>query len=140
MRILGIDYGDVRVGLALSDPTELLAGGIGTVKITGMNDAVTQIAKIVAEKDVKKTVIGLPHNMNGSAGDSAAKIRVFGNKLAAACPGLEIEYSDERRSSILAAGFMDETGTFGKKRKQAVDTLSAQIILQTYLDRQKNRA
>ncbi len=140
MRILGIDYGDVRVGLALSDPTELLAGGIGTVKITGMNDAVTQIAKIVAEKDVKKTVIGLPLNMNGSAGDSAAKIRVFGNKLAAACPGLEIEYSDERRSSILAAGFMDETGTFGKKRKQAVDTLSAQIILQTYLDRQKNRA
>ncbi len=140
MRILGIDYGDVRVGLALSDPTELLAGGIGTVKITGMNDAVTQIAKIVAEKDVKKTVIGLPLNMNGSAGDSAAKIRVFGNKLAAACPGLEIEYLDERRSSILAAGFMDETGTFGKKRKQAVDTLSAQIILQTYLDQQKNRA
>ena len=140
MRILGIDYGDVRVGLALSDPTELLAGGIGTVKITGMNDAVTQIAKIVAEKDVKKTVIGLPLNMNGSAGDSAAKIRVFGNKLAAACPGLEIEYLDERRSSILAAGFMDETSTFGKKRKQAVDTLSAQIILQTYLDRQKNRA
>ena len=105
-----------------------------------MNDAVTQIAKIVAEKDVKKTVIGLPLNMNGSAGDSAAKIRVFGNKLAAACPGLEIEYLDERRSSILAAGFMDETGTFGKKRKQAVDTLSAQIILQTYLDQQKNRA
>ncbi len=140
MRILGIDYGDVRVGLALSDPTELLAGGIGAVKITGMNDAVTQIAKIVAEKDVKKTVIGLPLNMNGSAGDSAAKIRVFGNKLAAACPGLEIEYLDERRSSILAAGFMDETGTFGKKRKQAVDTLSAQIILQTYLDQQKNRA
>ena len=140
MRILGIDYGDLRVGLALSDPTELLAGGIGTVKITGMNDAVTQIAKIVAEKDVKKTVIGLPLNMNGSAGDSAAKIRVFGNKLAAACPGLEIEYLDERRYSILADGFMDETGTFGKKRKQAVDTLSAQIILQTYLDQQKNRA
>lgn len=140
MRILGIDYGDVRVGLALSDPTELLAGGIGTLKITGMNDAVTQIAKVIAEKDVNKVVIGLPLNMNGSAGDSAAKIRVFGNKLAAACPGLEIEYLDERRSSILAAGFMDETGTFGKKRKQAVDTLSAQIILQTYLDQQKNRA
>ena len=140
MRILGIDYGDVRVGLALSDPTELLAGGIGTLKIAGMNDAVTQAAKVIAEKDVKKAVIGLPLNMNGSAGESAAKIRVFGDKLAAACPGLEVEYSDERRSSILAAGFMDATGTFGKKRKQAVDTLSAQIILQTYLDQQKNRA
>ncbi len=140
MRILGIDYGDVRVGLALSDPTELLAGGIGTVKITGMNNAVSQIAAIIAEKDVKKAVIGLPLNMNGTAGASADKIHVFGDKLAEACPGLAVEYLDERRSSILAAGFMDETGTFGKKRKQAVDTLSAQIILQTYLDRQKNKA
>ena len=140
MRILGIDYGDVRVGLALSDPTELLAGGIGTVKITGMNNAVSQIAAIIAEKDVKKAVIGLPLNMNGTAGTSAEKIHVFGNKLAEASPGLAVEYLDERRSSILAAGFMDETGKFGKKRKQAVDTLSAQIILQTYLDRQKNKA
>ena len=140
MRILGIDYGDVRVGLALSDPTELLAGGIGTVKITGMNNAVTQISQIIAENNVKKAVIGLPLNMDGSSGASADKIRVFGEKLCAACKDLEIAFLDERRTTILAAGFMDETGTFGKKRKQAVDTLSAQIILQTYLDRQNNRA
>lgn len=140
MRILGIDYGDVRVGLALSDPTGTLAGGIGTLKITGMNNAVEQVAALVREKDIQTVVIGLPLNMNGSAGASAEKIRVFGEKLANACPELSIAYLDERRTSILAADFMNETGTFGKKRKAAVDTLSAQIILQTYLDRCKNNS
>ncbi len=138
MRILGIDYGDVRVGLALSDPTGSLAGGIGTIKITGMNNAVEQLAALVHEKDIHTAVIGLPLNMNGSAGASAEKIRVFGEKLETACPGLTVAYLDERRTSILAADFMNETGTFGKKRKAAVDTLSAQIILQSYLDRRKN--
>ncbi len=137
LRILGIDYGDVRVGLALSDPTEFLAGGIGTLQISGMNDAVKQIMAVIVEHDVKTAVIGLPLNMDGSHGASADKIKAFGAKLVTACPFLEIAYIDERRSSILAAGFMDETGTFGKKRKSAVDTLSAQIILQTYLDRKR---
>lgn len=140
MRILGIDYGDVRVGLALSDPTESLAGGIGTVKISGMNNAVEQISSVIREKEVRTAVIGLPLNMNGSFGASAEKIKAFGQKLAQACDGLNVEYLDERRTSILAADFMNETGTFGKKRKEAVDTLSAQIILQTYLDRRKNNA
>lgn len=139
MRILGIDYGDVRVGLALSDPTGFIAGGIGTVKISGMNDAVKQISAVIAEKQAKTVVIGLPLNMDGSEGPSAAKIRAFGEKLLAACPALKVEYLDERRTSILAAGYMNETGTFGKKRKDAVDTLSAQIILQTFLDRAKNQ-
>ena len=139
MRILGIDYGDVRVGLALSDPTGFIAGGIGTVKISGMNDAVKQISAVIAEKQAETVVIGLPLNMDGSEGPSAAKIRAFGEKLLAACPALKVEYLDERRTSILAAGYMNETGTFGKKRKDAVDTLSAQIILQTFLDRAKNQ-
>ena len=139
MRILGIDYGDVRVGLALSDPTGLLAGGIGTVKITGMNDAVSKIAAVIAEKDVRTAVLGLPLNMDGTHGSSADKIKAFGAKLSAACPALSLVYLDERRTTILAAQYMSETGTYGKKRKESVDTLSAQIILQTYLDRmQKN--
>ncbi len=138
MRILGIDYGDVRVGLALSDPTGFLAGGIGTVKITGMNDAVGKISEVIKEKQVEKVVIGLPLNMNGSEGESAQKIKAFGEKLTCACPGVVVEYLDERRTSILAAGYMNETGTHGKKRKDAVDTLSAEIILQSYLDRAKN--
>lgn len=137
MRILGIDYGDARVGLALSDPTGLLAGGIGTLHIRGMNDAVNQIAAVIAEKNVTTAVIGLPLNMDGSHGASAEKIKAFGEKLLAACPELTIIYHDERRTTMLAAQYMSETGTFGKKRKESVDTLSAQIILQTYLDRQR---
>lgn len=137
LRILGIDYGDVRIGLALSDPTGLIAGGIGTVKITGMNNAVEQICKIISERQIEKIVLGLPLNMDGSEGPSAQKIRVFADKLKGSLPELDIELIDERRTSILAANYMDITETFGKKRKESVDTLSAQIILQTYLD--KNR-
>lgn len=138
MRILGIDYGDVRVGLAVSDPTELIAGGIGTVKISGMNNAVEQISVIIAEREVEKVVLGLPLNMDGSEGASASKIRAFAAKLSEACPSVPVEFLDERRTSILAADYMSQTGTFGKKRKDSVDTLSAQIILQSYLDRNRN--
>ena len=137
MRILGIDYGNVRVGLAVSDPTGLIAGGIGIVKISGMNNAVEQIVGVIAERQIESVVLGLPLNMDGSEGPSASKIRAFASKLNEKLPDLPIEYIDERRSSILAADYMTETGTFGKKRKESVDTLSAQIILQTYLDRNR---
>ena len=138
MRILGIDYGDVRVGLALSDPTGFLAGGIGNVVIKGMNDAVEKVCEKIKETGAEKIVLGLPVNMNGTVGEKAEKIKVFADKLKEAS-GLEIELLDERRTTIMAHGFMDSTGTHGKKRKDAVDTLSAQIILQTYLDMKRGQ-
>lgn len=133
MKILGIDYGDVRVGLAVSDITEFLASGIGNVKITGMNNAVQLVCEKIKEYGCEKIVLGLPVNMNGSQGEKAEKIRVFGDKLKEAS-GLDVEYVDERLTTVMAHGFMNETGTHGKKRKESVDTLSAQIILQNYLD------
>ncbi len=133
MKILGIDYGDVRVGLAVSDVTEFLASGIGNVKITGMNNAVELVCEKIKEHNCEKIVLGLPLNMNGSHGEKADKIKVFGEKLKEAS-GLEVEYVDERLTTVIAHGFMNETGTHGKKRKESVDTLSAQIILQNYLD------
>ena len=133
MKILGIDYGDVRVGLAVSDITEFLASGIGNVKITGMNNAVQLVCEKIKEHGCEKIVLGLPVNMNGSHGEKAEKIRVFGDKLKEAS-GLDVEYVDERLTTVMAHGFMNETGTHGKKRKESVDTLSAQIILQNYLD------
>ena len=138
MRVLGIDYGDVRVGLAISDPTGFLAGGIGRLKIKGMNDAVEQISEVIKEREIEKVVLGLPLNMDGSEGASAQKIRAFAEKLLQNNSSIKIVFIDERRTSMLAADYMSQTGTFGKKRKEAVDTLSAQIILQTYLDRNKN--
>lgn len=133
MKILGIDYGDVRVGLAVSDVTEFLASGIGNVKITGMNNAVELICGKIKEYGCQKIVLGLPVNMNGTHGEKAEKVRAFGSKLKEAS-GLEVEYVDERLTTVIAHGFMNETGTHGKKRKESVDTLSAQIILQNYLD------
>ena len=133
MKILGIDYGDVRVGLAVSDITEFLASGIGNVKITGMNNAVQLVCEKIKEHGCEKIVLGLPVNMNGSQGEKAEKIRVFGNKLKEAS-GLDVEYVDERLTTVMAHSFMNSTGTYGKKRKESVDTLSAQIILQNYLD------
>ena len=133
MKILGIDYGDVRVGLAVSDITEFLASGIGNVKITGMNNAVELVCEKIKEHGCEKIVLGLPVNMNGTHGEKAEKVRTFGGKLKEAS-GLDVEYVDERLTTVMAHGFMNETGTHGKKRKESVDTLSAQIILQNYLD------
>ena len=133
MRILGIDFGDVRVGLALSDPTEFLASGIGTVKVTGIGSAVEQVANKIWEVKAEKIVCGLPVNMNGTQGERAERVKLFAKNLQEKT-GLPLEFIDERRTTIMAHSFMDSTGTFGKKRKESVDTLSAQIILQTYLD------
>ena len=135
---MGVDFGEARMGLALSDPTGFLAGGIGTFKVTGIKNAVEIVCEKAKENDVALVVIGLPKNMNGTEGDRAARSRKFAAMIEEAS-GLPTELCDERRTTILAAGYMSETGTFGKKRKESIDTLSAQIILQTYLDKQKNR-
>lgn len=137
MRILGVDFGDARMGLAVSDPTGFLAGGIGTFKVTGIKNAVEIVCEKINELGAELVVVGLPKNMNGSEGDRAARTRKFASMIENQS-GVKTELCDERRTTILAAGYMSETGTFGKKRKAAIDTLSAQIILQTYLDRQKN--
>ncbi len=134
MRILGIDYGDARMGFAISDPSGFLASGIGTVKVTGLRNAVQEAAVAAKERGAEKIVVGLPVNMDGTEGERAEKCKYFAKCLSEET-GIETVMYDERRTTILAAGFMNETGTRGKKRKDAIDTLSAQIILQSYLDR-----
>ncbi len=136
MRIMGIDYGDARMGIALSDPTGFLAGGLCCVKVTGLGSAVKEAARLVGENGVELIVCGLPVNMNGTEGERAERVRRFAKELCEQT-GVKVEFIDERRTTILAAGYMNETGTRGKKRKEVLDTLSAQIILQTYLDRNK---
>lgn len=136
MRILGIDFGEARMGLAVSDPTGFLASGIGTVKVTGFKSAVEAAVKAVNDTKAELIVVGLPVNMDGSEGARADKCRDFAKEVSEKT-GVGYEMYDERRTTILAAGFMSETGTFGKKRKDAIDTLSAQIILQSFLDRNR---
>ncbi len=134
-KLLGVDYGDVRTGLAVSDISGFLASGIGYIKEGGMKNTAVRVAKEAKERGCVGIVIGLPRNMDGSEGFRADAVKAFAELLKAECD-LPLHLIDERLSTMQAHQMMNLTGTKGKKRKEHVDTLSAQIILQDYLDRQ----
>ena len=136
MRYLGVDYGDVRTGLALSDPSGLLASGIGYVKESGMRHTAVKVAEEARARGAEEIVVGYPKNMDGSEGPRTEVVRAFVALLKEETD-LPITLFDERLSTMEAHRFLSMTDTRGKKRKQVVDTLSAQIILQDFLDRQK---
>ena len=138
MRVMGVDFGEARMGLAVSDPTGFLAGGIGTFPVTGLSNAVRTAAAQAEKVQAEKIVVGYPVNMNGTEGPRAERTRAFAQALHTVS-GLAVDLFDERQTTLLAAGYLTETGAFGKKRKATIDTLSAQIILQNYLDRERNR-
>lgn len=131
-RILCIDLGDVRTGIAVSDELGLLAHGIITVKATGMRALCEIVNGYADEYGANIVVVGNPINMNGTIGERSDKATKFAERLKAC--GLNAVMFDERCTTMAAHRIMNETDTRGKKRKAAVDTLSAQIILQNYLD------
>ncbi len=133
-RVLAVDYGDVRTGLAISDVNRFLANGIGTIKEGGMRATAKKVAEVAKERDAGIIVIGLPKNMDGSEGASADKIRAFADLLRPMTDA-EIVFLDERVSTMAAHRILNMTDTRGQKRKDVVDTLSAEIILQNYLDK-----
>lgn len=136
MRIIGIDYGDARVGLAVSDETGFLASAVGTIKVTGMRDACKKVSEKIKELNGTKIVLGLPKNMDGSESFRADKSKAFKEMISEAT-GLEVVFVDERLSTVEAYTYMNITEFNGKKRREVVDALSAQIILQSYLDRKE---
>ena len=136
-KYLAVDYGDRRTGLADCDPTGLVATGIGTVSPGGMRSTAEVVAAEAKKRSCKKIIVGLPKNMDGSEGPRADVIKSF-IEILREYTDIEIDTYDERMTTMEAYRFLGETGTFGKKRKNAVDTLSAQIILQNYLDRERN--
>ena len=127
-KILGVDYGDKRTGLARSDETGFLASGIGYISPGGMKSTAEEVAKAAKENKCEKIVVGLPKNMDGSEGGRAETVRAF----------VEVFLYDERLSTMQAHRMLSITDIKSKKRKQVIDTLSAQIILQNYLDSQRN--
>lgn len=135
-KYLGVDYGDKRTGLAECDISGLIAGGIGTISEGGMRKTAQKVAEEAEKRSCKKIIIGLPKNMDGSEGPRADVIKAFG-ALLAEITAIPIDYYDERMTTMVAYRFLGETGTYGKKRKDTVDTLSAQIILQNYIDRER---
>ena len=133
-RIMGIDQGDVRTGVALSDPGELLASGLCTVTAYTEEKLLSELLRLIETHKPEKIVMGLPVNMDGSRGARAEKVSAFAAKLAEAS-GVEVILSDERCTTVVAHGYLNETLKHGsKKRKKVIDTLSAEIILQDYLD------
>ena len=133
MIILGIDYGDARVGIAVSDALGLTAQGVGTIKNTGAKKLMEELSKIIAEYSPEKIVIGLPKNMDGTEGFRAEATYKFTDKLKEIYTG-EIIFKDERLTTVGATRFLNETNTHGKKRKGVIDTVSACLILEGYLN------
>ena len=137
-RVLGIDLGDVRTGVALSEPFGKMASGLETITEYSEERLISRLCALITEKQAAEVVMGLPINMDGSKGPRAQKVADFAARLEEAC-GMKVQLVDERCSTMVAHRFLNETNCRGKKRKQVVDTLSAEIILQDYLDK-KNRA
>ena len=136
MRIMAIDYGDQRIGLAVSDALGILVGDAWTLKEWKMERAAKTIAQECKTRGVGLLVLGLPKNMDGSESFRAEKTYAFADMLKAELD-MEIIFIDERLSTVEAYTYMNITDFNGKKRKKVIDALSAQIILQSYLD--KNR-
>ena len=137
-KYLGVDYGDVRTGIAESDLSGSLASGITTLKEGGMRSTAIRVAKEADSRGCKKIIIGLPKNMDGSEGGRVDTVRAFAD-LVREYTDIEIDFYDERMSTMAAYRFLDGSATFGKKRRASIDTLSAEIILQGYLDAEKNK-
>ncbi len=144
-KILGIDFGDKRTGLAVCDNTRFLASGIGQISVGGMQRTAERIFEIIKERNITGgIVVGLPVNMNGSIGPRAEHAKKFASilenilKSSPETQDMPIVMVDERMSTMVAARYLNETDTRGQKRKGVIDTLSAQIILQDALDTLKN--
>jgi len=138
-RIMALDVGDVRIGVAVSDPLGILATPHSVVDAQPSEVAIQSIADLVRELRVQYIVSGLPINLKGEEGPQAAKVRAFNEKLSAAIE-VEVKTQDERFTSAVVERAMSQAGTKRKKRKQQIDQLAAQQILQTHLDRLSNES
>lgn len=134
MRLMGIDYGDARVGIALSDALCITAQGYATLKNTQDEALFLEIQKIIKEKEVGKIVLGLPKNMDNSEGFRAKATYEFAEKLKN-YTDKEIVFWDERLSTVAAHSYMNSLDIRGKKRKGLVDTIAAALILENYMQR-----
>lgn len=134
MRILGIDYGDARVGVAVSDIMGFMANGIKTIKNT--KHLMDELSEIINEYKPEKIVIGLPKNMDGTEGFRVDATKEFAENLKSIYSG-EIIFEDERLTTVGAERYLNSTNTRGKKRKEIIDTVSACLILEQYLNKIK---
>lgn len=130
-RILGVDFGRARIGVAVSDELGMLAHPVETIPAS--RDAARRVAEIVSEKNAERVVIGLPRHMNGSAGESAGEALAFAEKLRGLI-SCEVVTWDERLTTVAANRALREGGQKTRNSRSFVDQVAAQMILQGYLD------
>jgi len=135
---MGIDYGDARIGIAVSDPMGILARGLETIRWNGQDIswALDRIVSLIREQGVTGLVIGVPRRTDGKPGASETKARQLAADLAERT-GLEPIMSDERYTTVLATRIMRETGIRAPRRKSVVDQIAAEIILQEFLENRR---
>jgi len=133
MRSLGLDIGDKRIGVAISDPEEILASPLATITRDDDDKAIDAILELVAEYRAQRIVVGLPYSLDGNIGRQASKVMAFVEKLSG-CTEVNIETQDERLSSVAAKHLLVEAGTKKHKARLQLDAAAAAFILQGYLD------
>ena len=137
MKIMAVDLGDARTGLACCDRTEFLASPIGVIHERDFNEIIRQVAIAAEEYGVQEVVVGHPKNMNGTVGERAEKCEKFA-KILSQLLAIPVRLWDERSTTVSAENYLNETNTRGKKRKEVIDAVAATIILESYLEYRKN--
>ena len=135
MRILGIDYGDARVGIAITDELEITAQGLETISNSSDKFILKKLEEIVNNYNVKVIVVGMPLNMNGTKGERVEVTEKFIHKLKCKFNNVKIETVDERLTTVAAHKTMNFLDINKKKKRSIVDTISAQYILETYINK-----
>lgn len=132
MRVLAIDYGDARTGVAVSDASGTIVGSTTVIHSRRPEKTVEALVALIKDSGAERLVMGFPKNMDGSEGPRAALYRDFAAKLSEAA-GMEVVLWDERRTTVEAHNILSESGYHGKKRKNTVDAVAASLILEGYL-------
>lgn len=134
MRILGVDYGEVRTGVAVSDPLGWTAQGVGTINERDPKKVAEKVAEYAKEYNAEKIVLGLPKNMDSTEGFRAKATKEFAAILGTIC-SVPIVFWDERLTTTASIRTLNETNVRGEKRKKIIDTVAATYILQGFLDK-----
>ena len=139
MKIMAIDYGDARTGVAISDATCSIVGSTTVIHSRSREKTIAELCRLITDSGAQRLVMGFPRNMDGSEGPRAALYRQFADELEQTA-GMPVRLWDERRTTVEAHQILSDHNYHGKKRKNTVDAVAASLILEGYLAYRRNRA
>ncbi len=137
MKIMSVDFGDARTGIAMCDKTEMLASPIEVIHEKDFETCIRKVAEVAVRHGAEEVVVGYPKNMNNTIGERAEKCQLFSEKLSEII-SVPVKLWDERSTTVSAHYYLNQTNTRGKKRKAVVDAVAATIILESYMEFRKN--